>query len=121
MAANESEEHIHNLLKQIALMEIKIKCLKEREIEQKNKASSYETLLKDGIPLNEHFLALKTKYNTDKAKLEKDKQMVLDEIKILLHDNDNRKKTIDHKKSSIENALREFNLRKNEWTKNLEL
>ncbi len=58
------------LLKQIALMEIKIKCLKEREIEQKNKASSYETLLKDGIPLNEHFLALKTKYNTDKAKLE---------------------------------------------------
>ena len=54
-------------------MEIKIKCLKEREIEQKNKASSYETLLKDGIPLNEHFLALKTKYNSDKAKLDNEK------------------------------------------------
>jgi len=76
MAASEGEEHIHNLLKQIALMEIKIKCLKEREIEQKNKASSYETLLKDGIPLNEHFLALKTKYNTDKNKLDAEKQRI---------------------------------------------
>lgn len=66
-------------------MEVKIKCLKEREIEQKNKASSYETLLKDGIPLNEHFLALKTKFNTDKNKMEKDKAMVLDEIKNMVY------------------------------------
>ena len=68
--------------------QIKIKCLKEREIEQKNKASSYETLLKDGIPLNEHFLALKTKYNTDRAKLEQEKQRIQDDIKALTHDNE---------------------------------
>ena len=120
MAASEGEEHIHNLLKQIALMEIKIKCLKEREIEQKNKASSYETLLKDGIPLNEHFLALKTKYNTDRAKLDKDKQLIIDEIKLLTHENDNKRKQIDHKKMSIEKQVKEFNETKLVWLKNLE-
>ena len=109
MAASEGEEHIHNLLKQIALMEIKIKCLKEREIEQKNKASSYETLLKDGIPLNEHFLALKTKYNTDKNKLDAEKQRIQDEIKQLANENDIKKKQIETKKNAIEKQLKEYN------------
>lgn len=57
--------YIDNLQKQIATMELQIKQLKDREIDQKNKASGYETLLRDGIPLNEHFLALKNKFNNE--------------------------------------------------------
>jgi hypothetical protein len=50
-------------------METEIKLLKDREVDQKNKASGYETLLRDGIPLNEHFLALKNKYNNESDSL----------------------------------------------------
>ena len=59
------DEYILNLQKQIVLMEHEIKLLKDREVDQKNKASGYETLLRDGIPLNEHFLALKEKFNNE--------------------------------------------------------
>ena len=52
-------------------METEIKLLKEKEVEQKNRASGYETLLRDKIPLNEHFLALKNKYNNEKNALDK--------------------------------------------------
>jgi hypothetical protein len=62
-------EYIANLQKQVATMETEIKLLKDREVDQKNKASGYETLLRDGIPLNEHFLALKNKYNNESDSL----------------------------------------------------
>jgi len=52
-------------------MEHEIKLLKDREVDQKNKASGYETLLRDGIPLNEHFLALKNKFNNEQDFLKK--------------------------------------------------
>ena len=80
-AADELDSvYIDNLQKQIATMEYQIKLLKEREVDQKNKASGYETLLRDGIPLNEHFLALKNKYNNEKAELDKERQMMQDDI-----------------------------------------
>ena len=50
-------------------MEREIEMLKEREIDQKNQASGYETLLRDKIPLNEHILALKNKFNNEKKQL----------------------------------------------------
>jgi len=59
------QEMISNLQRQIGTLELEIKMLKEREVDQKNKASGYETLLRDKIPLNEHFLALKNKFNND--------------------------------------------------------
>lgn len=65
------EEYILNLQKQIALMEQELKLLKEREIEQNKSAAGYEVLLKDGIPVNEHFIALKNKYNVEKDNWEK--------------------------------------------------
>lgn len=52
-------------------METEIKLLKDREVDQKNKASGYETLLRDGIPLNEHFLALKNKFNNEQDDLKR--------------------------------------------------
>jgi len=78
---NLEEEYIVNLHKQVALMERELECLKQREIEQKNKAQGYEVLLRDKIPLNEHFLALKNKYNEEDSKLKKEHQFLLDEIR----------------------------------------
>ena len=62
-------------------MEHEIKLLKDREVDQKNKASGYETLLRDGIPLNEHFLALKNKFNNEQDILKKNAEIKEEEIK----------------------------------------
>jgi len=52
-----------------------MKLMKDREIDTKNKVGGYgkfvvliwiEILFRDGVPLNEHFLALKTKYTNEK-------------------------------------------------------
>jgi hypothetical protein len=88
-------EYIENLQKQVALMETEVKLLKEREVDQKNKASGYETLLRDGIPLNEHFLALKNKYNNEKDALDKQRKIMEEEIAHLQERNDSRKKAIE--------------------------
>ena len=88
-------EYIENLQKQVALMETEVKLLKEREVDQKNKASGYETLLRDGIPLNEHFLALKNKYNNEKDALDKQRKIMEEEITHLQERNDSRKKAIE--------------------------
>jgi len=76
-----NDELILNLQKQIVIMETEIKLLKEREVDQKNKASGYETLLRDGIPLNEHFLALKNKFNNEQDLLKKQVEIMEHEIK----------------------------------------
>jgi hypothetical protein len=64
--------------------------LKDREVDQKNKASGYETLLRDGIPLNEHFLALKNKFNNEQDMKKKEIEMM--EEKIRNEENANRNK-----------------------------
>ena len=61
--------------------DLQIKLLKDREVDQKNKASGYETLLRDGIPLNEHFLALKNKFNNERDDLEKYQKALEEEIR----------------------------------------
>ena len=81
--------------KQVVLMEHEIKLLKDREVDQKNKASGYETLLRDGIPLNEHFLALKNKFNNEKDELEKYIKNLEDETKREEMNNKNKKHKID--------------------------
>ena len=62
-------------------MEHEVKLLKDREVDQKNKASGYETLLRDGIPLNEHFLALKEKFNNEQDYLKKTLQIAEEEVR----------------------------------------
>jgi hypothetical protein len=72
-----------------------MKLLKEREVEQKNKASGYEVLLKDGIPLNEHFIALKNKFNNEKEELDRFIRDLEDEIRKEKNSNDHKKQRID--------------------------
>ena len=102
MAKGLEEEYILNLQKQIALMEIQIKQLKTREIDQKNQASGYETLLRDGIPLNEHFLALKNKYNNENDMLTKGENIMKEEIKAEQNANRQKNHRIEILKSEFE-------------------
>lgn len=76
--------------------------MKDREIDQKNKASGYETLLRDGIPLNEHFLALKNKYNNEKNELDKQRKGQEDEIDREQHENDDKRNRIRFLKNEYE-------------------
>lgn len=100
-AGSLDEEFIRNLMQQIATMEIQIKALKDREIDQKNKASGYETLLRDGIPLNEHFLALKNKYNNEQQDLKK-------QVEIREHELDDEKRQNDDKRTRIRNMKADY-------------
>lgn len=65
------DEFISNLQKQIYYLELEMKLMKDKEVETKNKVGGYEILFRDGVPLNEHFLALKTKYTGEKDQCEK--------------------------------------------------
>ena len=91
-------------------MEHEIKLLKDREVDQKNKASGYETLLRDGIPLNEHFLALKNKFNNEKDELEKFVRDLDEELKREDMNNKNKTHKIDILKREYEEISEKFQL-----------
>jgi hypothetical protein len=65
-----NEEFIDNLQHQIYLLEMELKLMKDREIESKKKLGGIETMFRDGIPLNEHFFALKIKYKKESLEYE---------------------------------------------------
>ena len=109
MAAGLSEEYILNLQRQIVVMEHEIKLLKDREVDQKNKASGYETLLRDGIPLNEHFLALKNKFNNEKDFLDKEVAIMEDQIQREEHTNKEKNRKIEILKIEFEKINRQHN------------
>lgn len=81
--------------KQIMMMETQIKLLKDKEVDQKNQASGYETLLRDGIPLNEHFLALKNKFNNEQTELRARVQNARDDIERDEASNENKRHRIE--------------------------
>ena len=106
------DEYILNLQKQIVVMEHEIKLLKEREVDQKNKASGYETLLKDKIPLNEHILALKSKYNNEKNMLDKESDLMKEEIKKEQLTNKQKNHKIDILKREYDEVSKKFQMDK---------
>lgn len=89
-------------------MEHEIKFLKDREVDQKNKASGYETLLRDGIPLNEHFLALKNKFNNERDFLDKNEKIMKDEILKEEEANKQRNHKIEILKKEQDDMSRDF-------------
>lgn len=105
--------------KQVVLMEHEIKLLKDREVDQKNKASGYETLLRDGIPLNEHFLALKNKFNNEKEDMEKHVRMLEEELKREEMANKNKKHKIDILKREHDEISKVFALQREKTTNDL--
>ena len=103
--------------KQVVLMEHEIKLLKDREVDQKNKASGYETLLRDGIPLNEHFLALKNKFNNEKDELEKGVRLADEEVKREEMNNKNKRHKIEILKREYEEINYRYQMYKDQTTK----
>ncbi len=108
LAKNLEEEYIFNMQKQIVLMEHEIKLLKDREVDQKNKASGYETLLRDGIPLNEHFLALKNKFNNERDELDKFVRVLEEEIRKEEMGNKNKRHKIEILKREFDEIYQRF-------------
>lgn len=100
-------------------METEIKLLKDREVDQKNKASGYETLLRDGIPLNEHFLALKNKFNNEEHDLKKYVAQLEEENKKEEQNNKSRKHKIEIPKAEHENYNNNFTQIKETFTKSI--
>ena len=100
-------------------METEIKMLKDREVDQKNQASGYETLLRDGIPLNEHFLALKNKFNNEQNDLKNEVKSKEAEIENILNSNDEKRTKIKFLRSQYEDALEKFQSEKDKNMKSL--
>eukprot|EP00347_Sterkiella_histriomuscorum_P023278 403335260 len=119
LAKGLEEEYILNMQKQVVLMEHEIKLLKDREVDQKNKASGYETLLRDGIPLNEHFLALKNKFNNEKDDLEKFVHGLEDEIKRDEMNNKNKRHKIEILKREYDEINQRYQIYKDHTQKQM--
>ena len=100
-------------------MEHEIKLLKDREVDQKNKASGYETLLRDGIPLNEHFLALKNKFNNERDELDKYVRALDEEIRKEEMNNKNKRHKIEILKREFDEINQRFLLHKEQTTKQI--
>ena len=101
-------------------METEIKLLKDREVDQKNQASGYETLLRDGIPLNEHFLALKNKFNNEQNDLKNEVKGKESEIESIINLNEDKKHKIGIMKKHYEEILSKFQENKKRQFKELE-
>lgn len=65
-------------------------------------------MLRDGIPLNEHFLALKNKYNNEKSELEKKEKQQNDEIVREIHENEEKKQRIRIMKNEFDKLSEDF-------------
>ena len=106
------EDIILNLHRQIATMETSIKLLKDQEVDQKNQASGYETLLRDGIPLNEHFLALKNKFNNEQKELKARVQQAQDDIERDEANNENKRHRIEVMQNDFKKIQNRFETNK---------
>ncbi len=89
-------------------METEIKLLKDQEVDQKNQASGYETLLRDGIPLNEHFLALKNKFNNEQKELKAREKSEQDQIDMDEVSNENKRHRIDVMQNEYKKVMNRF-------------
>ena len=68
---SKEDDYISSLQKQVYYLELEMKLMKDRELDTKNKVGGFEVLFRDGVPLNENFLALKTKYKNERDEFEK--------------------------------------------------
>ena len=68
---SKEDDYISSLQKQVYYLELEMKLMKDRELDTKNKIGGFEVLFRDGVPLNENFLALKTKYKNERDAFEK--------------------------------------------------
>ena len=98
---SKEDDYISSLQKQVYYLELEMKLMKDRELDTKNKVGGFEVLFRDGVPLNENFLALKTKYKNERDAFEK---IILD-----LNTNiDNTTKENDNLQNQIEQTNKNY-------------
>ena len=98
---SKEDDYISSLQKQVYYLELEMKLMKDRELDTKNKVGGFEVLFRDGVPLNENFLALKTKYKNERDQFEK---MILD----LNNNIDNTKKENENLNNQIEQTNKNY-------------
>ena len=91
-----TEEYIDNLQHQIYMLEMELKLMKDREIESKKKLGGIETMFRDGIPLNEHFFALKIKYKKESQEYDSQIKLLCSEIEKVKSDTEDLKMRNQH-------------------------
>ncbi|MCQ2819685.1 MAG: hypothetical protein MJ252_20665 [archaeon] len=92
---SKEDDYITSLQKQVYYLELEMRLMKDRELETKNKVGGYEVLFRDGVPLNEHFLALKTKYTNERDAFEKGINDLKKDIERVEKENQNLQMQID--------------------------
>lgn len=75
--------------------------------------------MRDGIPLNEHFLALKNKFNNEKDEMERFVKNLEEEIKREEMNNKNKRHKIDILKREYEEINERFQLYREQTTKQI--
>ena len=103
------EDYITSLQKQVYYLELEMKLMKDRELDTKNKIGGYEVLFRDGVPLNENFLALKTKYKNERENFEK---IILDlnnTIDQTTKENEDLKNQIEQTNNNYFNLIEQMN------------
>ena len=106
---SKEDDYISSLQKQVYYLELEMKLMKDRELETKNKVGGYEVLFRDGVPLNENFLALKTKYKNERDNFENAINDLNNNINDTENENQNLKIQIDQTNQSYFNLIQKLN------------
>lgn len=102
------DDYIASLQKQVYYLELEMKLMKDRELETKNKVGGYEVLFRDGVPLNEHFLALKTKYTNEKEHFENVINSLMTNINNTDNENQNLQMQIERTNKSYYDIIQHY-------------
>lgn len=76
-------------------------------------------MLRDGIPLNEHFLALKNKFNNERDELDKFVKVLEEEIRKEEGSNKNKRHKIEILKREFDEINHRFQLHKEQTQKQI--
>ena len=102
---SKEDDYISSLQKQVYYLELEMKLMKDRELDTKNKVGGYEVLFRDGVPLNENFLALKTKYKNERDDFEKQILDLNTEIDNTIKENANLNNQIEQTNNNYRDIL----------------
>ena len=109
------DEYISGLQRQVYYLELEMKLMKDREAETKNKVGGYEVLFRDGVPLNENFLALKTKYTNERDHFENVINALTVNINSTENENQNLQLMIERTNKSYYDIIQHFSNSNNDY------
>ena len=109
------DEYISGLQRQVYYLELEMKLMKDREAKTKNKVGGYEVLFRNGVPLNENFLALKTKYTNERDHFENVINALTVNINSTENENQNLQLMIERTNKSYYDIIQHFSNSNNDY------